>query len=130
MSKLYIWKCSVDKSSHTKAELVYFPSYSYTDSYVVVAETAAEALYSFKARCMVADRDDDESLEQVLEYVHDQHLPITEAEHKDFQKKVAKWRDPDGIYPVRWNWVAEQVTPYIGDKYQNGDVLCWSYNAA
>lgn len=125
MSKLYIWKCTVDLSSHTEEELEYYPNYEHIDSYVVVAETADEALYAKTARLALTGARLTETDQRILEKVDERELPLTIEEH---EFKLDRYRD--GVYPVRWNWTVEQVTPYIGEKYKNGDVLCYSYNAA
>lgn len=124
MSKLYIWNCTVDLDSHTKEERVYYPNYGHIDSYVVVAETATEALYNLKARMYMSHVDNRDTEDTISRRIDDNQLPLTDEEHEASRKRYSS-----GIYPVRWNWVAEQVTPYIGDKYENGSVLCYSWNA-
>lgn len=132
MSKLYIWKCFVELDKHSLKEQTYYPQYEHINKYIVVASTADEALYSLKARHILTQLDETDTLEEVISRVHDRALPVTELENNERKAMLAKWRTTviNDVYPVRWNWVAEQVTPYIGDEYQDGDVLCRSYNAA
>lgn len=130
MSNLYVWKCTVDLEKHSGEELNYYPSHEYVDSYVVIASSAEEALYALNVRCCMTHCEEGTIVEEVLERVHDLSLPITEEEHAVYKAKVSKWRGvEDAVYPVRWKWVAEQITPYIGDTYTDGSVLSFSYNA-
>lgn len=120
MSELYIWRCIVDSSKYTEEEAEYRPAYDYYDSYVVIAASAEDALYHPVVRRNILPDGRDLEISDVKEY----SLPLTAEEHL-----ASRARYSSGIYPIRDNWVAEQITPYIGDPSREYEVLVSSYNA-